>query len=128
MAVEIYCNCFRIGGVPDQRLKHPDQFSALFIDCGRVKIIDLDKAVRAHRMRQRAIVLSELTSPQVDHVIDPFYRSAAAVGGELAVAKYGQSFLQAKLEPVTTGDAVPSLVVKILMGDNCFDTLKITIG
>ena len=79
-------------------------------------------------MRQWAIVFSKLATTQVNDVIDPFYRSAASVGGELAVAKHSQPLLETKLEPVATRDAISSPVVEILMCDNCFDTFKIAIG
>ena len=52
----------------------------------------------------------------------------AQIGGEFLVAEDGQSFLQAKLEPVAAGDAVAGPVVEIFVRDDRFDAGEIGVG
>ena len=79
-------------------------------------------------MRQGAVIFAKLTAPQVDHVIDPFYRCAAHIGSELAVAKHCEPLFQTQLKPVATGDPVAGPIVKILVRDDRLDAFKIIVG
>ena len=79
MTLKIKRQSFVIGLIADKRFQHANQFSAFFINRCRVKIINLDKAVRAHGMRKRASILAKLDRTEPDHIFDPLDRGAAQV-------------------------------------------------
>jgi len=104
-----------------------DDFRAFFVDRRRIKVVDLNKAVRARRVRKRACVFAELMAAQAVGIINAFDRGRAHVCGELLVAVDCQPFFQAQLEPVAAGNPVARPVVKILVRDDRLDTFKVTV-
>ncbi len=66
-------------------------------------------------------VFRKLKGAQEVHVLDALDRAEVHVRGELRVAEYGESFLQAELKPVAAGDPVARPVVKVLVGDDALD-------
>ena len=79
-------------------------------------------------MGQRAVVLAELAGAQGQHVFDALDLGRAHVAGKLLIAKHGQPFFQAKLEPVAAGDAVAGPVVEVFMRDDRLDPGKVIVG
>ena len=79
-------------------------------------------------MGERPGILRELAGAQAAHVLDPLHRRRSLVGGEALVAIDGEAFLQRKLEPVATGDAVAGPVVEIFVRHHGGDRIVIVIG
>ncbi len=127
MAFKIKIERFAVGCIPHQPFEHSDHFGAFFIDCGRVKIIDLDKAVGPDRMRQWAVIFGKLVIAQTVGILDAFHRRAAHIRSKLRVAKHRQPFFEAELKPVPASDPIAGPVVKILMRYDGFDHFKIGI-
>ena len=128
MALEIKVGGFAVAFRPHQRLQHADDFGAFFVDRGGVEIVDLDIALRLHRMGEGAGIFLELPPAQGAHILDALHAMAAHVAGETLVAEDGEAFLQRKLEPVAAGDAVAGPVVEIFMRHHAFDAGIIVIG
>ncbi|MDR8895039.1 hypothetical protein FEP69_04405 [Burkholderia multivorans] len=136
VALEVEVHPLAEAVATEQRLIHPHDFRAFFVDGHRVEVVDLDVAFRTHRMRHRAGVLGELQLAQHAYVLDTLDRARGRfeivagghVGRELLVAEHRQAFLQAQLEPVAAGHAVASPVVEILVADHRFDVREIDVG
>ena len=47
---------------------------------------------------------------------------------ETLITKNRQPFFERQLEPIPTGDAIPTPVMKVFMGDHTFDALKFCIS
>ena len=112
----------------EQRLEHAHRLGAFLIDGRRIEVIDLVILRRPHRMSERTGILVELVRPQCPHIPDALNGARAHVGCELLVAKHREPFLEAKLEPVATGDAISRPVVKVFVCHDRFDTVKIPVG
>ncbi|CAK0540513.1 Uncharacterised protein [Burkholderia pseudomallei] len=120
----------------EQRLVHPHDFRAFFVDGHRIEVVDLDVTLGPHRMGHRARVLGELELAQHAHVLDALDRARGGVvfgarghvRRELLVAEHGEAFLQAQLEPVAAGHAVARPVVEILVADDRFDVREVDVG
>ena len=63
VALEVEVHALAEAVAPQQRLQHAHDLGALLVDGRRIEVVDLDVAVRAHRMGQRARVLGELRAP-----------------------------------------------------------------
>ena len=72
-------------------------------------------------MGERAGILGKLARAQGAHRIDALDGARALVAREFLVAKDGEAFLQAELEPVAAGDAVAGPVVEVFMRDDGLD-------
>ncbi len=128
MTVEIEVHAFAIGFLTEHPAQHANYLRALFIDRGRVEIIDGPIGGRAHRVRQWAGILGKLACAQADDVLYPLHWARAHVGRKILITENRQAFLEAQLEPVSTRDPVASPVVEIFMGDDAFDGLEICVG
>ena len=108
--------------------QHPHHLGALLVHRCGVEVVDLEVALRAHRMRQRAAVLDELHVPQERHVRHALDGAGVHVRRELGVPIDGEAFLQAQLEPVPAGDAVAGPVVEVLVRHHALNALVGGIG
>ena len=107
---------------------HADDFGALVVHRGGVEVGDLEIALGAYRMGERAGILGELRRTQHADVVDPLDRRRAHVGGEPLVAEDSEAFLEAELEPVTAGDSIARPIVEIFVRDDPGDGVEITVG
>ena len=104
--------------------------SAPFSYTVAVEIINLDKMVRAWRVRQWAGIFRK-TAPLA---MLPHHQSAVPAKGmqtfgKRLVTKYGKSLLfKAWLKPVTAGDTVARPVMEVFMGNHRFDIKVTAIG
>src|SRR3546814_2719410 len=96
--------------------------------CSSDLIADFLIAIRADRVRERPGILGELRGAQQADILDPLDRGRSHIGRKALVAKDGEAFLQAQLEPVAAGDAVARPIVKIFMRDDAFDAVIIEVG
>ena len=132
VALEVESDAALEAGASDQRLHHAHDLGALLVDRRRVEVVDLDVAVRPHRVRHRARVLGELHLAQVAHRFDPAHRARGRarhhVHAELLVAEDREALLQAQLEPVAAGDAVAGPVVEVLVADHRLDRHVVVVG
>src|SRR5579884_3095194 len=113
---------------PKNGMEHPNELRALVVDSRRVKVGDLDVAVRANRVRKRPLVFGKLRCAQNPHVFDALNGSASDIGREALVTKNGEAFLEAELEPVAAGDAITGPIVEIFVRDDARDVVEITVG
>src|SRR3546814_13927524 len=74
------------------------------------------------------LILGELRGAQQPDVLDPFDGGRSHVGRKALVAKDGEAFLQAELEPVAAGDAVARPIVVIFVRDDPLDAVIIEVG
>ena len=72
-------------------------------------------------MGERARIFGKLRRTQGTHVSDALDGARALVGGKFLITENREPFLEAKLEPVATGDAIAGPVVEILVGDYALD-------
>ena len=79
-------------------------------------------------MRQWACVLLELAVAHDQRILDPLHGVAVQVARKGLIAEHGQPLFQAQLEPVAASDPVAGPVVKILVGDDRLDPLKVGVG
>ena len=79
-------------------------------------------------MGHGAGIFRELCGAQQGNVFNALDRWRSHVGGELGIPEHGEAFLQAQLEPVTTGDPVAGPVVEVLVGDDGLDALEGGVG
>ena len=85
----------------DQGLHHAHQFGALFVDGGRVEVVDLPICLRTDGMCERSGVFGELCTAKCTNIGNTLDGPGTHIGGKFLIAKYGaKSFLQAKLKPV----------------------------
>jgi hypothetical protein len=112
----------------DQGLDHADHLGALFVHRGGVEIVDLGVGGGADRVRHRPGILGELGDAQGAHFLDARHGARVQVLAEFLVAVDGEAFLERKLEPVATGDAIAGPVVEVLVGDDAVDALVIGVG
>ena len=61
----------------EQRVHHPNDFSAFFIDGRRIKVTNFLVAFRANWMRHRAIVFRKLCCSQAHNIVNSFDRTCA---------------------------------------------------
>ena len=116
------------GVLADQRVQHADDLRALLVDRGRIEVVDLDVALRPHRMGKGPRVLQELGGAQAARVRDPLDRARVQIRGELLVAEHGQALLEGELEPVAAGHPVAGPVVEILMRDHRLHAHVVGVG
>ena len=128
MADEIQIGGLAITVIAHQRLQHTDNLGAFFVDGCGVEIIDLDIALRLHRMGEGPGIFLELPSAQRPHILDALHAMAAHVAGKTLVAENRQALFQGQLEPVAAGDAVAGPVVEIFMRHHAFDAGIIIVG
>ncbi len=135
VALEVQVHAFAKTVAAEQRLIHPHDFRAFLVDRHRVEVVDLDVALRAHRVRHRAGVFGELHLAQHAHVFDALGgaggfvgRAAGHVGGEFLVAEHRQAFLQAQLEPVAARHAIAGPVMEVLVADHRLDVREVGVG
>ena len=113
---------------PQHGVEHADDLGALVVDRRGVEVRDLDIAVRPDGMRERPLVLGELHRAKHAHILDPLDRRASDIGAEALVAKHGEAFLEAQLEPVAAGDPVARPVVEIFVRDDPGDIVEVGVG
>src|SRR6202171_1988180 len=85
-------------------------------------------APRQLRVLKPPRVLGELSALQPAYVGNALDRPRAFVGGEFLIAKNGEAFLEAKLEPIAASNAVACPVVEIFVRDDGFDAGIIAVG
>ena len=68
MAGEIEIKRFVIVFIADKSFEHADDFCAFLIDGSCVEVVDLNEALGAHRVGQRAAIFAELAAAQIDHI------------------------------------------------------------
>ena len=113
---------------PQHRAHHADQLGTLVIYRRGVEIGDLEIIVGPHRVRQRAAILGELRRAEQSHIVDPLDRRRADVGREALVAKHGEAFFQAQLEPVAAGHPIARPIVEIFVRDDSGDGIEVGVG
>ena len=90
--------CRRRRAVSYQGLHHAHHFRPFFVDGDGVEVVDLDVAVRPHRVGHRTRVFGELHRAQQAHVFNALDGARAVVAGhvlaELLVAKNGQTLFE----------------------------------
>ena len=128
MALEIEVHAAAKALAAEQRVLHPDQLGAFFVDGLGIEVVDLDVFVRPHRMRHRAGVFGKLVRTQEIDGGDALDRTRTDIARELLVAKHGKPFLQRQLEPVAAGHAIAGPVVEVLMPDHGFNREVVVVG
>jgi len=78
---------------PEDRLGHPDDLGALFVNGRRVELL-ISMYASGRTGGPWAGVFRELRRAQAAHVADALYRAAIEVRGELLVAEDRQALLQ----------------------------------
>jgi hypothetical protein len=132
VAAEVLVHAGAKAFLAQQSVLHADDFGAFLVHGGRVEVADLLVTFRPDRMGHGTGVFRKLGGAQRHNVVDALDRAGARglggihavghhVGAEFLVAKDGQAFLQAQLEPVAAGDAVAGPVVEVLVSDDGFD-------
>src|SRR3546814_3485818 len=101
------------------RVHHPDDLGALVIDGGGIEVADFLIAIGADRMRERPGILGELRGAQQTDILDPLDRRRSHIGRKALVAKDGEAFLQAQLEPVAAADAVDRMRTRLNSSHYC---------
>ena len=79
MALEVDVHGLAEGLVADERLHHAANFSALFVNRGRVEIVDLDIGVGPRRMGKGACIFRHLPRPQGLHIGNALHRARTQV-------------------------------------------------
>ena len=109
----------------NQGLHHAHHFGTFFVNGDGVEVVDLDVAVRPHRVRHGAGVFGELGGAQHPNVFNAFDRpgrgGGAQILGKLLIPEHRQALLEAELKPVLAGDSVACPVVEILVPHHAFD-------
>ena len=111
----------------DQGVNHADDFSALAVHRGRVKVVDLRITRRTNGMGHGACILGELPGPQRTHFLDARHSGGMHIHAEVLIPEDRETFLQRELEPVPAGHAVARPIVEILVGHDAIDALKVCI-
>ena len=132
VALEVQLHALGKTVAAHQVVLHAHYLGAFFVDGDGVEVVDLDVAVRPHRVGHGACVFGELGGAQHAHVFDALdgagRGAARQVHAEFLVTEDGETFLQAQLEPVAAGHAVARPVVEVLVAHHAFDVGEVGIG
>ena len=111
-----------------QQAQHPDDLSPLDVNRQGVKVIDLNKRVRADGMSHWPCVFAELLGANQIGILDPLDAGRVMISAELLLTKDGKTFLEAELKPVAQGYPVARPVVQVLMTDNIANGAVVLVG
>ncbi len=88
MAVKIQIKRFSIHFRPNQKPQHPDDLSALFVNCAGIKIVDFNIFTGPWRVGQRAAIFAKLIAAQTLCISNTFDGRVAHIASELLIAKH----------------------------------------
>ena len=106
MAFKIQVTAQAKTGGTHERVQHAYHFRTFDIDSQSVEIVYFRIRQRPHRVSHGPTVFPKLVGSNKCDVFYAFDRSRPDVCTKLLVSKNSESFLQAELKPITTGDAI----------------------
>src|SRR5205085_7304601 len=128
MPVEIEVRAFPELVRPEHRRQHADDFGALVVDRRSVEVRNLNVGVGPHWVGEGPLVLRELNGAQHSNILDALDRRASDVRREALIAKDGEAFLEAQLEPVAAGHPVARPVVETFVRDHPRGIVEVAVG